>query len=418
MRLHRRFLGKLFGPLILAVVGLGLSLPQVVLAADPSVNVVAPSNEFGDAGAALGNVWDMNSVNDVVWKQPDASGRTIQFSLQQAGDAGVPTDAYGKVLKGVTPKGSDLATVFYANASVSIPSQTYRYLIYRASIAPHQSGEGGIEITNARLLYSSRWGSNWLSEAFPYRRYSNPQRVQECPAPAVYGKWCTYFVDLAQNINGPGSPNPWDWGQSGARVEAFGIWAHENWCNSTCGPSGDSPNYFHLDFVYLTGEIVAKSPTYDYSVRWNVADADGGQVTSKLYYQEQNELLPPAQSPACNAANVNTAWNPVTNNSNDSSINVPGSPSAVRIFLPVIIKGNVADNNPFGSGQVGPFNQSFTWDLSAGAYTAGKVYYVCVEVEDSQGNKSYAVSSAPVIKAPQPTVLNPFGAPDTQSHPN
>ncbi len=373
----------------------------VAWAADPTVNIAAPANEFGDVGAALGNVWDMNSVGDVVWTQPNASGQMVQYTQQAAGAAGVPTGAYGSVLRGVTPKGSDLATAFYANSSVSIPSNIYHYLIYRSAIAPHQAGEAGREPTNARILYASQWGINWLTQAFPFRRYSKPQQVQVCPpgSSAVYGKWCTYFIDLAQNINGPGSPNPWDWGQAGASVKAFGLWPHENWCNSTCGPSGDSPDYFYLDYVYLTGEIVAKYPGYLYTVRWNVNDADGGQVTSTLYYQERDEILTPDQSPDCDAANLATAWTPIPGGT--SSLTVNAAPSQNRIFLPVIFKPS---SSGFGSGVMGSYNQSFTWDLSSGAYVEGKVYYVCVRVQDGSG-EGYQVSSAPVIKAPQPTVL-------------
>jgi hypothetical protein len=200
-----------------------------------------------------------------------------------------------------------------------------------------------------------------------------------------------------------GGPNPWDWGQPGVTVEAFGLWPHENWCNSTCAPSGDSPDYFYLDFVYLTGEIVAKAPAYTYTVRWNIADADGGQLVSTLYYQQQDEIRLPAQSPSCTAANLATAWTPIPGGT--TSVTVGAAPTQpYRFFLPVLFKGNF---NAFGSGAVGPSNQAFTWDLSTSVYIEGKVYYVCVVVQDSQGNKNYLASSAPVIKVPPATVFNP-----------
>lgn len=388
--------------LALAVIGLGWYADHIALAAEPTASVKAPSNEVGDVGATLGNVWDMNGLNDIAWTQPDSRNRTVQYSLHPANDPIVPPGASGYVIRGTSPKGSDLATAFYTNASVSIPSQIYRYLIYRSYIAPHQPDEAGIQLTNARLLYSSDWSSNWQETAFPTRRFSKPQRL-ECPPPkTAYGGWCTFFVDLSQNLYVSG-PNPWDWGQPGARVEAFGMWPHENWCNSVCAPSGDTPNFFFLDFVYLTGEIVAKLPDYKYTVKWHVADADGGLLTSTLYYQEQAELRLPSQSPACNASNLATAWKPIPGGT--TTISIPSAP--YRAFLPFL--GSPLSNNTssFGSGIIGPYNQAFEWNLASSAYVEGKVYYVCVVVQDSNGHKNYQASSAPVIKAPPPTVFNP-----------
>ncbi|MBI1876965.1 MAG: hypothetical protein HYR94_01790 [Chloroflexi bacterium] len=393
---------KLVQALTLAIIGFGGYAGHVALAADPVVSVQAPSHEIGDVGAALGNVWDMSSLNDIAWTQPDGRNQTVQYTLYQAGDLGVPPGAFGYVLRGAVPKGSDLASAFYTNSSVSIPSQIYRYLIYRAYIAPHQPDEAGIQLTNARLLYSSQWGLNWQVEAFPFRRYSKPQRL-ECPPPkTAYGGWCNFFVDLTQDLYVAGGPNPWDWGQPGATIEAFGLWPHENWCNSICAPSGDSPDYFFLDFVYLTGEIVAKSPDYNYTVRWYVADADGGQLTSNLYYQEQEEIRLPSESPACNASNLATTWIPIPGGT--TTISSPSSP--YQFFLPVIAQ-SLSSNTSFGSGIIGFHNQTFDWNLASGAYVEGKVYYICVVVEDSDAHKSYQVSSAPVIKAPPATVFNP-----------
>jgi hypothetical protein len=307
------------------------------------------------------------------------------------------------VLRGVTPKGSDLATAFYTNSQASIPGHIYRYLIYRmylAPLQPYEIAETGdiIERSNSRYLFSPRWGSNWLVEAFPYRRYSDPQRLS-CPPGDAYGGWCTFFVDLAQpNLTGPGSPNPWNWGQPGVRIEAFGLWPHENWCDSRCDPSGDSPDYFYLDHVYLLGEIVAKAPDYLYTIRWNVTDVDGGPLVSRLYYQRRDEILTPAQSPSCNAANLATAWTLF----GTTSITLTPQPVQNRIFLPFIFKTQI-NSTPFGSGVVGSYNQAFNWNLTSNTvYPRNKAYYVCVVVEDSDGHKSYQVSSAPVFKAPPP----------------
>ena len=55
----------------------------VALADSPVVNVAAPSQNIGDLGAALGNVWDMDSTSDIRWKQPNASGQTVQYTVQE-----------------------------------------------------------------------------------------------------------------------------------------------------------------------------------------------------------------------------------------------------------------------------------------------------------------------------------------------
>ena len=121
---------------LLALAVLAPVTANVVLAAGPTVEVAAPSNEIGDAGAALGNVWDMNTINDIIWTQPNASGQTVNYAAQ-SGVAG----AYGNVVRGVTPSGSDLASAFYTDANLSIPGKVYKYLLYRTQIAPQNPGE-------------------------------------------------------------------------------------------------------------------------------------------------------------------------------------------------------------------------------------------------------------------------------------
>ncbi len=94
---------------ILALTVLLLFTAGTALADNPDVTIVAPPHEIGDLGAALGNTWTMDSMADVVWKQPDASGQTVKYTAQ----SGV-TGAYGLVLRGETPKGSDLVRVAVA----------------------------------------------------------------------------------------------------------------------------------------------------------------------------------------------------------------------------------------------------------------------------------------------------------------
>jgi len=151
---------------ILALLSSAALFASAGLAADPTVTVEAPSNEIGDVGAARGNVWDMSSTSDISWTQPDASNRNIDYSVA-AGQSG----AYGSALRGEHPKGSDLASAFYTNSSLSIPGNIYRYFLYRAWIAPQQPGEGGRtpESTNGRVLYTTQWGTpdNWETLAYP-----------------------------------------------------------------------------------------------------------------------------------------------------------------------------------------------------------------------------------------------------------
>ena len=386
--------------LLVAAAVVTIMFPHAALADEPTVTIVAPSHEIGDAGAALDNVWDMNSVDDIVWKQPNSSGQTVQYSVDPS-----VGDTYGSALRGETPEGSDLASAFYVDSDVSIPSNVYRYFLYRTLIANHQPGEGGSESTNGRILYASQWGDNWLVEAFPFRRYSRPYAFHAQPD-CDYGQWCLLFFDLAQSdLNSSGSPNPWDWGQPGSSVKAFGIWPHENWAvPGTLAPSGDSPNFFYLDFAYLTGEIVTSQPPESrYTVRWNVSDPDGGTVTSVLYFQEKEELLLPENSPACDA--TLTGWTPIPGGTSSFLT----APSPFRIYLPILLKSPGAPDAgaDFGSGVIGSFNQSFEWDLSGSSYTTGKVYYVCVVAEDSNGNQGFAVSSAPVIKVPPFSTVQP-----------
>ena len=384
----------------------------IVIADDPTVSIEAPSHEIGDVGAALGNVWDMDSTSDIVWTQPDASNNTVSYSVA-AGLSG----AYGSALRGEHPTGSDLASAFYTDSSVSIPSGIYRYLLYRAWIAPQETGEGGRtpESTNGRVLYTTQWGTpeNWETVAYPHRRYSKPFLMYEQPddsgvlGSCEFGEWCLYYFDLTTDMLSNTSPNSWDWGQPGTRVEAFGIWPHENWADWHGQPSGDTPNYFYLDFAYLTGDIVTSQPSEgsEYTVKWRVNDVDGGVITSTLYYQESDELRLPADVPTCDAGL--TGWT-IIPAQGTHTIDLSAALGPYQYYLPTLFKTPENSTSPFGSGEIGPYNQTFVWDLSSTGYTYGKVYYVCVEAEDSDGNKSYAVSSAPVIKVPEFAYMRPF----------
>ncbi len=359
---------------------------HLVLAQAPTVSVVAPSSTEGDFGASQGNVWDMDSTNDIVWVQPNTSGGTTSYTVDTSF-----TDIYGSALRGVTPQGSDLASAFYTNSDTSIDGAQYYYFIMRLYIPNKGAGEAGTGATNGRVLYTANWSDNWLFDALPTRRFTKPYLVhtQGC----TYGAWCVYYFDLRDSLGSNQSPNNWDWGQSGSSIESFGIWPHENWADGSGNPSGDSPDFFYLDYAYLTGDIVASEPpASQYTVQWSVSDTD--TVTSTLYYQEQDELLLPANSPTCDSSL--TGWTEISGSTSVYNPNPGGG--AFQIYLPLIFNSTTAS----GSGLA---NQSFVWDLSSGTYTTGKVYYVCVEAVDSGGNSSYANSSAPVIKVPTKGVM-------------
>jgi hypothetical protein len=338
--------------------------------AAPGVSIAAPSAAIGDFGASQGNIWDMNSTSDIVATQYDASGHTIELSQPSPG-----------IVRGVTPEGDDLAIAFYANPSVNLTSSQYHHLLYKLTIAPE-----GSCVTNGRVMYARRW-PNWLGYQVITRAFSPP---------CAYGNFCLYYMDLSRSYNDSLAPfyttwfsDPPPWPTDA--VKAFGMWPHEKW---DIGCSG-GPNYFDLDYVYLTGDIVARATDgYTYTVKWNVSDPDGGTVTSTLRYSATTELQLATASPPCTGSNF-AAWTYIT----QTTISLLPSPSYPnKIYLPIIMGGTY--------GGIGPYNQSYVWSLSGSSFKDGGVYYVCVEVDDGT-TKQYGVSTAPVLRAPLPPDFGP-----------
>jgi hypothetical protein len=348
--------------------------------AAPSVSIVAPSAAIGDFGASQGNVWDMNSTSDIVWTQYNRSGQTIELSQYSS-----------SIVRGKIPEGSDLAIAFYANSSTTLPSSQYHHLIYRLRIAAE-----GACWTNGRVIYTTRW-PDWLgSQVSTY-----PFLPQIPPMSCPFGDFCVYYMDLSRNNNYPtfptwqGTTNPSDpspWPTAG--VKAFGMWPHEWWANCSGGP-----DYFDLDYVYLTGDIVArKENDYKYTIKWHVSDPDGGTIISTIRYREVAEyLLNPESSLTCNDSNFATAWTYI----HQKTTNLP-PPSSYpnKIYLPIIMGG--------ASGGMGAYNESYDWYLSDSNpdFEDGKSYYVCIKVDDGS-SKRYAVSSAPVIRVPPSPYFGP-----------
>lgn len=340
--------------------------------AAPAVSIAAPSAAIGDFGASQGNVWDMDEtiIEDIVWTQPNASGQTISLSRPSPG-----------IVRGDVPEGSDLAIAFYASSSTNLPSSDYHHLTYRLKIA----AEGSC-VTNGRVIYTKSW-PNWLGSQVYTHGFLPHTSPMGCP----FGQWCIYYMDLSSNSNDAIGPdtNTWfthppPWPSDG--VKAFGMWAHERWANC-----GGGPDYFDLDYVYLTGDIVARAKDgYSYNIKWKVSDPDGGTITSTLRYQEAPELLLPSASPDCDGTNFETAaWNYIYQKTTDVS---PSPSYSNKIYLPIIRGGE-------SSGGIGPYNEAYDWSLSGGSFQDGYAYYVCIRVDDGTSQR-YAVSSAPVIRVP------------------
>jgi hypothetical protein len=219
----------------------------------------------------------------------------------------------------------------------------------------------------------------------------------------AYGGYCLYYIDLSDNNNGSShttwSSDPPPWPTDG--VKGFGMWPHEVWYGSggSCNQTG--PSSFDLDFVYLTGDIVARERDgYTYSVKYNVSDPDGGAVVSTIRYQEAAELQLPANSPACNSSNFGSAWHdfsPVAQKTTDLSSS-PSYPN--KVYLPIVIGGG-------GGGGAGSFNETYTLNFSDDAkFTDGKSYYLCIRVDDGTSQR-YTASDAPVIRVPRSPYFGP-----------
>jgi hypothetical protein len=151
----------------------------------PSASIVAPSAAIGDFGASQGNVWDMNSTDDIVWRQSNRSGQKIELSQYSS-----------SIVRGRTPEGSDLAIAFYTSSSANLPSSQYHHLIYRLRIA-----RDGSCWTNGRVIYTTRW-PDWLGSqvsTFPFLPQIPPL---SCP----FGDFCVYYMDLSRNNNYPTFP--------------------------------------------------------------------------------------------------------------------------------------------------------------------------------------------------------------------
>jgi hypothetical protein len=336
----------------------------------PSASITAPSSAIGDFGANHGNVWDMNSTSDIVWRQEG-------FPVEERPEEGT-------VVRGHIPEGSALGIAFYASSTTNLPSSQYHQLTYRLKIA----AEGNC-MTNGRIIYAKNW-PYWLGSQVISHGFLPHEAPMYCPN----GTYCIYYMDLSRNDNDIVGPDTATWFQDPPPwptdpVKAFGIWPHEWWVNCSGGPS-----YFDLDYVYLTGDIVTKEKEgYKYTLKWNVSDPDGGSIVSTIRYMEVDELQLPSNSPSCNAASFG-----------DSPSTPPSYPN--KVYLPLIVasqtrpSGEWKDFSPVATKTTGTGSQTYQLDFSDDSrFTDGKSYYLCVRVNDGTSS-TYWASSAPVIRVP------------------
>ncbi|PWH19115.1 MAG: hypothetical protein DDG58_05460 [Ardenticatenia bacterium] len=351
-----------------------------------SVIIVAPSAEMGDFGANRGNVWDMaeSSIVDIV-------AQTEPFWMERR------PASEGTIVRGST--GSQvLAMMFWASSQDTFPTHQYHHLVYRMKIqAPRTCW------TNGRVAYARNWPRWYGSQvsSFPFVPHVPPLN---CP----YGNFCIYYLDLARNNNYPGwptwmgtksttDPSPW----LRDPVKAFGIVPNEV-CVDQNGKVTAVPEYFDLDFVYLTGDIVARAEDgYRYQLRYDLNAPGAQRVTVTIRYQELHELRPPGQEPPCNADLFANSWkdfNPPARDTINLIAPEPPEPAGEnRVFLPVIARATGA-----GLGKWG-----YWLDFSDGTrFQDGKSYYLCIEAYDG-ARRAYRVSSAPVIRVPRSPWFGP-----------
>jgi hypothetical protein len=344
---------------------------------------IAPSSAEGDYGASLGNVRDMDCVDDIAVKPT-----RLSLGMSPLG---------GTMVRGYPPRQQ---YTFFPIAPFSsmtpIPTRTYHHAIYRLRVA----AEGTCE-TNGLIAYSRVYTPT------PEPIYSYPFLPHMAPLSCPFGEFCIVYTDMATNQNGsrcptwtgsssPTAPSPWLAGE----VQGFGIVPHEYWQPGTCAPGASGgPEYYDLDYVYLTGDILARAQDkYQFTARWEINNPDGLVVTSTVRYKEVDELRLPSLRPACAEA--------------DFHPQKPTPPTGqYKVFLPITSGGaggyesGWIDFKPLvrtTTRMKGETEQSYQLSFADDeVFTDGMSYYLCVEADNGR-ERTYAVSDAPVIRVPLP----------------
>lgn len=360
-----------------------------------TATILAPSAAMGDFGASLGNVWDMDSTADV-----QIVPTRVELTMSP-----VP----GTIVRGYAPQIQGYFPIGLYGSTTPMPADRYHHAIYRLRIA-----EQGICATNGRIAYSREYTETLKGvkvEAVCSNAFLPHAEPMFCP----FGHFGVYYVDMASNDNGspcptwgtakPSDPSPWLAGE----IRGFGIVPHEYWEPRTCGDGG-GPAYYDLDFVYLTGDIVAReqdTPKYRYTLRWQIFHSRGATVTSTIMYKEMHELQLADDAPSCASVDFHAP--------NELPPQSPPTNFEARVYMPAVIKtgssGPWQDFDPVVQVTEvvqGVTDLSYQLDFSDDStFLDGKSYYLCIETDDGT-SQHYTVSSAPVIRVPRSPL---FGSP-------
>lgn len=353
----------------------------------PTVMFVAPSASMGDYGANHGNVWDMAEPEPT-----DIIRRQENFPVERR------PASEGTVVRGST--GSQvLGMAFWGSSETTFPASQYHHMVFRLKIQAQSNCW-----TNGRVAYARNWpywyGSH--TSSYPYVPHIDPMN---CP----YGTFCTYYIDLARNNNWPAWPtwrsaksptDPSSWLRD--PVKTVALVPNEICVGPGMTPIG-VPQYFELDFVYLTGDIVARAEDgYRYSVRYNIEAPDSAVVTATIRYQELHEMVQTGQQPPCNANNWNRTWrdfNPIARRVKvirTPDGDPPDRPGQQRVYLPVISTA---------SGHVD--SEGYQINLSdSRLFADGKSYYLCIEADDGV-SRTYQGSDTPIVRVPRSPWFGP-----------
>lgn len=345
-----------------------------------SITIVAPSAEIGDFGASRGNVWDMADRGDIVMVH---NAESMQFLR-----IGEETILRGNMRDGPPHLGF---VVFWGSSRETFPARQYHHMTFRLKIQARSDCW-----TNGRVAYTKVW-SGYEDVVIRASVSTYPYVPHIAPMNCAHGNFCIYYIDLARNDNWPywptwhtaSSPNdPSTWLTD--PVRGVGLVPHE-WC-----ANGGNPDYFELDFVYLTGDIVARAEdNYRYLVRYDLNAPGAQRVMVTIRYQEVHELRLPGQEPPCDAGSFSNSWrdfSPPARTIIELVSPEPPEPAGEnRVFLPVIARATGTSEGRW----------SYVLNFSDGTrFRDGKSYYLCFEVTDGK-RWTYRVSSAPVIRVPR-----------------
>ena len=328
----------------------GVTLPPnqgpIGVQATPGLEILAPSEASRPdfARDVLGDPWDMQNANDV-----DYMDHVNHSSFSAAG-------WYGEVDQGVVANIALFAPGGPGNPSGVSSIDGTKY--YRFTYDLYVQRSSASDSTNHRIIYLTKWpfqsGTQHCSTALPYLGYN---------------AWYTYQYDLRNPPGGAtGCGGAWNW--TGSTLKALLVWPHEQW--NTPG-SGRGPQYFKYRNISLKGDNKASS---SFPINWCVADGDGDDVTTSLYYD------------------TDTTWGGGVFLTSRVTQLTPSSLGPRKIYLPIISSPG-GGSSGLGCSLSGGKPETYSW---ATAGVANGTYYVWFEVTDGH-TTSRQVSAVPVYVA-------------------